>query len=133
MAKVTDYATIISYMEYLQILVKSSNMQYVNITLNKRNNAYKVLWNCPEKFKNVIIHSGDFHFMKENFQVFRNMVSSSGFGDIAFQVGICSSGSLLGIISGSHYNRAWIVHSVMSEAMVRQGLSEIMYLEYQLH
>ena len=57
-----------------------------------------VLWNYPEKFSNVIIHPGDFHFMKENFQVLENMVSSSGFEDTAFQAELCSSGSLLGVL-----------------------------------
>ena len=32
------------------------------------------------------------------------MVTESGFQDIVFQAGICSSGSLLGVLSGSHYN-----------------------------
>ena len=36
-------------------------------------NAYKMIWNFPEKFVNIAIHSGDFHLMKENFQVhYRN-------------------------------------------------------------
>jgi hypothetical protein len=32
---------------------------------------------------------------------------------------ICSYGSLKGVLSGSHYNRAWIVHSAFSEALER--------------
>ena len=40
-------------------------MSYVNITLI---NAFKVLWNRKEEFKNVVVYLGDFHFMKENFQ-----------------------------------------------------------------
>ena len=52
-----------------------------------------------------------------------NLVSSSGFGNISFQAELCSSGSLLGVLSGSHYNRAWVVHSAMSEAMERLFLA----------
>ena len=38
-------------------------------------------------------------------------VSDSGFEDIVFQANLCTSGSLRGVISGTHYNRAWIVHT----------------------
>ena len=46
-------------------------MKYCNVTLDvgATINAFKTVWHYPEKFKNVVIHLGDFHFMKENFQV----------------------------------------------------------------
>ena len=67
----------------------------------------------------MIIHLGDFHFIKETFGVIGKIVSNSGFEDVVFQAGICSTGSLKGILVGSHYNRAWTVHSVFSEALGR--------------
>ena len=44
-------------------------MPYVNITLNlgAAVPAYKVVWNYPNILKNVIIHLGDFHIVKEAF------------------------------------------------------------------
>ena len=70
-AKVTEFGTIQRYMKYCQELAKDMNMPYVNITLDvgAAMNAYILTWNQPELFKNVIIHLGSFHFMKENFQV----------------------------------------------------------------
>ena len=38
-------------------------------------------------------------------------MSDSGFEDVAFQSNLCTSGSLHGVMSGTHYNRAWIVHT----------------------
>jgi hypothetical protein len=69
--KVNDFETIATYMEYLQSLAKTANMPFVNIILDvgAAMNAFKMVWNHPMKFKNVVIHLGDFHFMKENFQV----------------------------------------------------------------
>ena len=32
---------------------------------------------------------------------------------------MCSTGSLNGVLSGSHYNRCWTVHSVIGEALER--------------
>ena len=39
------------------------------------------------------------------------LMSNSGFEDVAYESNLCSSGSMLGVMAGSHHNRAWIVHS----------------------
>ena len=69
--KVTDFKTIYQYIIYLQQLANDVNMPYVNITLDvgAAINGYKLLWNYPVSFRNVVIPLGDFHFMKENFKV----------------------------------------------------------------
>ena len=68
--KVTEFSTIQQCMEYLQSLAASVNMPYVNITIDAGTalNAFKLLRNGLEKFQNVVIHLGDFHFIKENLQ-----------------------------------------------------------------
>ena len=86
-------------------------------------NAYNVLWNYDDKYQDVILQLGDFHFIKENFGAIGGIVAESGFEDIVYQSDICSSGSLLGVLSGSHYNRSWIVHNAVSEALERLLLS----------
>ena len=42
-------------------------MPYANLSVDvgAAINAYKVLCNYEDKFKNTVIHVGDFHFMKE--------------------------------------------------------------------
>ena len=83
-------------------------MSYANVTLDvgAAINAYKVLWNYEDKFKkSIVIHLGDFHFIKERFGAVGSLISGSGFGDIIHQSGLCSSRSLNGVISASHYNR----------------------------
>jgi hypothetical protein len=44
---------------------------YVNITLDvgASVSAFKMVWTYPEQYKNIVIHLGSFHFLKENFQV----------------------------------------------------------------
>eukprot|EP00794_Sanderia_malayensis_P014842 gene14842-biopygen11931 len=99
----------------------SVNMPYVNVTLDvgAAMNALKLIWNFPDQFSNVLIHLGQFHFIKENFAVLGKIVCGSGIEDVIFQADVCSSGSLNGVLSGSHYNRAWTVHGAMSEALER--------------
>ena len=118
---ITDYGTIYRLLVYLQSLCTEVNMPYVNVTMDVRAamNAYKVLWNFPMKFKNVMLHLGDFHFMKENFTVMGNLIAGSGFEDVVFQADLCSSGCLNGILSGSHYNRCWAIHNLFYEALER--------------
>ena len=58
-------------MSYLQCLGKEASMPYINVTLDvgAAINAFKVVWSHPKLFENIVIHLGDFHFMKENFKV----------------------------------------------------------------
>ena len=68
-SKMTGFSTIHLYMEYLQCLAASVKMPYVNIIIDNGAalNAFKFLRNGLEKYQNVVIHLGDFHFMKDNF------------------------------------------------------------------
>ena len=65
----------------MQSLCRDANMPYVNVTLDlgAAMNAYKLIWNYSEKFANVVIHLGDFHFMNESFNNLRMLVQGSGF------------------------------------------------------
>ena len=57
--------------------------------------------------------------MKEIFAVMRKLISGSGFEEIIFQSGLCSSGSLNGVVSGTHYNKCWTLHCHLAEALER--------------
>ena len=120
-SKVTDFNTITQYMSYLLELAYSVIMPYVNITLDvgAAINAHKLLWNKYNQFSIIIIHLGGFHFMKENFKCIGGILSLSGFEDVIFQAGLCSSGTINGILCGSHYNRAWSIDNIISEALER--------------
>ena len=57
--------------------------------------------------------------IKENFKIVELFLQSSGFEEIVYQTRMCTSGSLCGVMTGSHYNRAWRIHEVVSEALER--------------
>ena len=118
---VTEFTTIFKYLTYMQSLAESVKMPYVNVFLDvgATMNAYKLVWNYPDKFSNVLVHLGDFHFIKEIFNVVGTMIDGSGFNDIIFQANLCSSESLAGVINGSHCNRCWCVHEPFAEALER--------------
>ena len=58
-------------MLYLQSITANVNMKYAKITLDvgAAINAFKELYTYPETFSNVVLHFGDFHFLKEKFKV----------------------------------------------------------------
>ena len=130
-APITGFSTIYKLYEMLQSRALKARMPYVNLRFDVGAfiNAFRVICNYPDTFSNVVLHLGDFHFMKEIFTIIGNLVSGSGFEDIVFQAGVCSSGSLNGVLSGSHYNRGWTIHSVLSEALERLSFS--MFLEQE--
>ena len=39
------------------------------------------------------------------------LVANTGFEDIVYQSGVCSSGSINGVLAGTYYNKTWIIHS----------------------
>ena len=118
-ALITGFGTIYKLVEILLLRARKVNEPYVNLTLNAEGylNAYRVLCNYPDTFSKLVLHLGDFHFMKEIFTVLDTLMKRSGFEDVIFLAGVCSTGSLNGILSGSHYNRCWTVHSVMGEEL----------------
>ena len=54
------------------------------------------------------------------------MVKGSGFDDV-YLSGMIQSGSLQGVLSGSHYNRAWTIHQSFGEALERILLKRFCY------
>ena len=47
------------------------------------------------------------------------IVCGAGFEDKVFQSELFSTGSLAGFLSGSHYNRSWVIHNAITEPIER--------------
>ena len=58
------------------------------------------------------------------------LLQSSGFEEIVYEGRLCTSGSLCGVMSGTHYNRAWKIHEVMSEVLERILLKRFLHEIY---
>ena len=88
--------------------------------------AYQVVWNNPEIWTDIIIHPGDFHAMMAFFGVIGCCIKGSGFEEILFELDLCSSGSINGVISGKQYNRCWYIHEAFSEALSRLFIEQFL-------
>ena len=118
---ITEYSTIIEMFHKSRQLAKQSNTSYTHITLDvgAAIKAFHVVLNNPNAWSDIIIHLGDFHAMMTFFGVTGRFVEGSGFEDVLFQAGLCSSGSITGVMSGKHYNLCWLIHENFSEALER--------------
>ena len=61
-------------------------MSYVNVTLDvvASINAYELLSKNSQQFSNVIINLGNFHMIKENFEIMGLLLQSLGFAEFAY-------------------------------------------------
>ena len=46
-------------------------------------------------------------------------LGGSGFEEVVYQAGLCTSGGIKGVLSGKHYDRSWMVHESFAEAIDR--------------
>ena len=53
------------------------------------------------------------------FGITGTFISGSGFEEIVYQSGLCTSGSINMLLSGKHYNRCWYVHEIINDALER--------------
>ena len=128
---ISNCSTVLECIVKSQKLARASNMKYTNITVDAGAAAkfYHIIWNNPVEFNDVLIHIGDFHGMMEFFSIIGKIIQgSSGFEDIVYQAGLCTSGGINGVLTGKHYNRSWVVHESFAEGLERlfcksQGLT----------
>ena len=92
-----------------QKLARALNMKYTHITVDAGAPAkfYHIIWNNPVEFNDVLIHLGDFHGMMEFFSIIGKIIQGSGFEDIVYQEGLCTSGGINGVLTGKHYHESF--------------------------
>ena len=82
-------------------------MRYTHITLDvgAAIKAFHVVWNDKDQWNDIIIHLGDFHAFIAFFGSIEKFVTGSGLEEIVYEAGLCTSGSMNGLLSEKHYNR----------------------------
>lgn len=124
----TENATI---QEALNRSIEASNelgqtQTVITFDLATAKRAYSLVWNSPDKYADVFIRLGSFHIICAYFSCVGKVLENSGFEDIVLESGLCASGSLNGVVSGKHYNRALRVHIIFLEALERLFLERFL-------
>ena len=85
------------------------------------------LWSFdPETCKNNFIRLGIFHINCALFKALGKTLEGSGFEEIVLESGMCSSGSMNGIMAGKHYYCAMTVHKLNLEIMEKLLLKQFL-------
>ena len=71
---------------------------YITVDVGVAEKCYKVIWINPDKFKDVVIHLGDFIFSCI-FLVTGKFVINSGFEEIEYKARMCSVGGIKPVLS----------------------------------
>ena len=81
--------------------------------------AQIIRWKDPEIIKKLVIRLGEFHTMMSYLGILGKRFGVAGLQDIIVEAGIVAVGSINGVLSGKHYNRAMRVHKLVYEALER--------------
>ena len=96
-------------------------MKYTHITVDVRSTekCFKVIWNNPDEFKDVITHLVDFHAFMHFISNCGKFVTNSGFEEIVSQARMCSVAGIKPVLSGKSYSMCWRIDEVAAEAISR--------------
>ena len=89
----------------LHMLSQNCNMQYTCITVDvgAAMKAFQVIWNNSILWSHISLHFGNFHcILMFVFLVIGSYLKGSGFEEIIFQVKLCTSGCIIGIMKGKY-------------------------------
>ena len=78
--------------------------------------ALEILWNEKEKYRDFIIQIGAFHTISAYFNVLGKKMEGSGFAEVVLESGVCSSGSINGVMKEKLFNRAMGAHIAVCDA-----------------
>ena len=118
---ITEFSTVCETIHRSIHLSKISNMKcrHITVDVGAAEKYYKVIWNNPDEFEDVIIHLGDFHAFMHFFSNCGKFVTNSGFGEIVYQARMCLVGGIKPVLSGKSYNMCWRIREVVAEAISR--------------
>ena len=123
---ITDYKTVQECLRYAEEATNEVKQRYTITTfdLGVCMKAYPLVWNNQVRYEKHIILIGTFHLICAYMKMIGKKMNGSGLSDILLEAGLIVSGSIEGVLSGKHYDRAMNCHKVMLECLERLLLSQ---------
>ena len=127
---ITDYSTVQECLCVAEEATKEDRQTYTISTfdLGVCMKAFALIWNDPNKYKNHIVMVGRFHLVCAYFKMVGKM-AGSGLSDVLLEAGLIGSGSVHGVLSGKHYERAMHCHKIVLESLERILLDKFLEQE----
>ena len=128
---ITDYSTV---QECLRVAEEATREVGQTYTINTFDlgvcmKALPLIWNDPERYKNHIVMVGTFHLVCAYFKMVGKKMAGSGLSDALLEAGLIGSGSVNGVLSGKHYERAMYCHKILLESLERILLDKFLEQE----
>ena len=86
--------------------------------------VYPLILNEPERYKKHIVLIGTLHLVCAYMKAIGTKMAGSGLSEIFLEAGLVGSGSLSGVMSDKHYERALYCHTPLLECLERLSLAE---------
>ena len=124
---ITEYRTVQECLRYAEEATKEVGQTYTVTTfdLGVCMKAFPIIWNNPEKYKDHIVMIGTFHLIC----AYLKMVGKNGRVWIVrynVEAGFIGTGSIHGVLSGKHYERAMYCHQIILESLERILLEQFL-------
>ena len=128
---ITDYSTVQECLRVAEEATREVGQTYTISTfdLGVCMKALTLIWNDPEKNKNHIVMVGTFHLVCAYFKMVGKKMAGSGLYDVLLEAGLIGSGSVHGVLSGKHYERAMHCHKILLESLERILLDKFLEQE----
>ncbi|XP_046346792.1 uncharacterized protein LOC124127441 [Haliotis rufescens] len=123
---ITEYKTVQECLRYAENATNEVDQEYIITTfdLGVCMKAYPLVWNNQTKYEKHIILIGTFHLVCAYMKMIGKKMNGSGLSDILLESGLIASGSITGVLSGKHYERAMHCHKVLLECLERLPMTQ---------
>ena len=128
---ITDYSTVQGCLCVAEKATREVGQTYTISTfdLGVCMKALPLIWNDPDKYKNHIVMVGTFHLVCAYFKMVGKKMADSGLSDVLLEAGLIGSGSVHGVLSGKHYERAMHCHKILLKSLERILLDKFLEQE----
>ena len=118
---ITQYQTVQQCLRYAEQATLEVGQDYVITTfdLGVCMKAFPIIWKNPGRYEKHIILTGTFHLACAYLKMIGKKMQGSGLSDVLIETGLIGSGSVQGVMSGRHYERAMHCHKIMIECLER--------------
>lgn len=118
---ITEYNTVQECLRYAEEASKDVGQPFAITTfdLGVCMKAFPIIWNNPNEYRDHIVLIGTFHLTCAYLKMVGKKMAGSGLADVFLEAGLIGTGSIQGVLTGRHYEKAMHCHKVVLESLER--------------
>lgn len=126
---ITEYRTVQECLRYAEEATKEVGQEYVVTTfdLGVCMKALPLIWNNTARYEKHIIMIGTFHLICAYLRMVGKKMAGSGLSEVMLEAGLIGTGSIKGVLTGKHYDRAMHCHKIVLESLERLLFGQFLF------